>query len=139
MRESEKSPIVLIASQQQHLLEKLRDALADTDFALLYAQTTDEALALLERLKSEIDLAIVELELPELGGWDLIGQLTKYSQKPVKIIATTSVYSERLFGRVLELGVDAVVPIAISSEAWHKSIEAVLLKNENRSATAVAH
>jgi DNA-binding response OmpR family regulator len=126
MRESEKAPVVLVAAKED-LLNNLRDALANTNFALLHASTKQAAIALLERLRSEISLAIVELELPDFDGWDLIRQLSFL--KPMKIIATTSVYPERFFGKIKEIGVDAVVATAIPSEAWLKTVEGVLAKS----------
>ena len=122
--------IVLVAAKED-VLNNIRDALAETNLALLHVSTKQEAIALLERLKSEIDLAIIELELPDLGGWDLIRQLTWPLQKPMKIIATTSVYKDQLFEKVKELGVDEVVPAAIPPEAWRKTVETVLGKNGN--------
>src|SRR5260221_5289763 len=122
--------IVLVAAKED-LLSNLRDALAETNLALLHASTKEEAIALLQRLKSQIDLAIIDLDLSDLGGWDLIKQLTWRPQKPVKIIATTSVYPEGFFGNVKELGVDEVVRVAIPAEAWRRTVETVLGKNGN--------
>jgi CheY-like chemotaxis protein len=126
MHDGEKARIVLVAATED-LLDNLRDALADTDLALLHARTQYEAIALLERLNSKIDLAIVDLELPGLGGWDLIRQLTWHPQKPLRIIATTSVYWIPSFGKARELGVDAVVRAARPPEAWRKTVETVLV------------
>ena len=58
----ERSGIVLVVAKEE-VFNYIRDALADTTLALLHAQTKHDALALLERLKSTMDLAIVELEL----------------------------------------------------------------------------
>ena len=125
MRESEKALVVLVAAKED-LLNALRKALADTNFLLLHAPTKQEAIVLLERLRSEINIAIVELELPDFGGWDLIRQLTFLPDRPVKIIATTSIYPEPFFGKIKEIGVDAVVRKAIPAEAWVKTVQAVL-------------
>ena len=57
MRDNERVPIVLVAAKAD-VLHNITDALSDTDIALLYAETKHEAIALLERLKNEIDLAI---------------------------------------------------------------------------------
>jgi CheY-like chemotaxis protein len=130
MSDGERVGIVLVAARED-LLSNLREALAETNLALLHASTKEEALALLERLKSDIDLAVIQLELPDLSGWDLIKQLTWLPQRPVKIIATTSVFPEPFFGKVRELGVDEVVQSAIPPEAWRKTVEAVLGKNGN--------
>jgi len=131
MRDSEKVPVVLVAANQD-FLNDLRDALVDTNLALLHAQTKTEAITLLERLTSEIHLAIVELELPDFGAWDLIRKLT--FEKPLKIIATTSTYPEQHFERIKGLGVDAVVPTAIPPEEWVKTVEAVLATTTSASA-----
>ncbi len=125
MRVSEKALIVLVAAKEE-LLNDLIDALADSNVALLHASTKQEAIALLERLKSEINIAIVELELPDFGGWDLIRQLTFLPNKPLKIIATTSVYPEPFFEKIKQIGVDAVVSKTMPPEGWVKTVEAVL-------------
>jgi hypothetical protein len=46
----------------------------------------------------------------------------------VKIIATTSRHAAPVLSKVIDLGVDAVVPEAVSPEKWRITIEAVLLK-----------
>lgn len=130
MAYGEKAPIVLVAARVD-LLNDIREALANTNVALLQAETKQEAIALLERLKSQIDLAIVEIELPEFGAWDLIRQLTRRPRKPVKVIATTSTFPEPYFKKIKELGVDEVVQAAIPPEAWRKTVEALLVKNQN--------
>ena len=116
------------------LHSNLRDALAETNLALLHASTKEEAIALLKRLKSQIDLAIIELELPEFCGWDLIRQLTLLPNKPVKLIATTSLYPEPFFPKIKEIGVDAVVPKAMPAEAWLQMVEQVLAKSQSTTA-----
>ena len=130
MRQSEKAAVVLVAANKD-FLNDLRDALANTNFLLLHASTKQEANAVLERVKSDIDIAIVELELPDFGGWDLIRQLTLLPNRPVKLIATTSMFPEPFFGKIKEIGVDAVVAKAIPAEAWLKTVDALLGKNEN--------
>jgi len=126
-RADEKAQIVLVAAKED-LLDNLKDALAGTQIALLHAETQQQAIALLESLKSEIALAIIELELS--GGFDLIGQLTRPPRKPVKIIATTSIYSKPFLEKVKELGVDAVVPEEILPKAWRETVETVLANGE---------
>jgi len=128
MRDSEKAPVVLVAANQD-FLNDLRNALEDTNLSLLHAPSKTEAMTLLERLKSRIELAIIELELPEFGAWDLIRKLT--FEKPLKIIATTSTFPETFFGKIKDIGVDVVVAKAIPAEAWRKTVEEALGENEN--------
>jgi hypothetical protein len=115
--------LVLVATTED-LLNKLRDALSDTNVALLHVQNETEAINLLERLRSEITLAIIQLELP--GTWDLVGQLTRPPRKPLKVIATTSQYPAKVLAKVSEI-VDVAVPAAIPPEEWRKTVETVLV------------
>ncbi len=82
--------------------------------------------------RSNAAWAVSELELPNFAGWDLIRRFT--FQKPLKIIATTSAYPESLFEKIKGIGVDAVVPKAIASEVWLKTVEKVLQVNEGTTA-----
>ena len=130
-----KTILVLVAAKE-NLLNKLTEALTDTNLALLHAETQQEAIALVEALRSDIDLAIIQLEHPDLGARDLIEQLNRPSRKPLKIIATTSVYPGAVSGKVKELGVDAVVPEAMAPDEWRKTVEAMLLENKTLQSAA---
>ena len=121
---------ILVADRNDGFVDTLKAELAATNLALLHAKNGEEAVYLLELLESEIELAIIELELPLLSGLDLIWRLVKRKQpKPLKIIATTSsgVLNGPLLENVVkELGVDAVVRKPIPPRKWRKTIEAVL-------------
>jgi CheY-like chemotaxis protein len=60
---------ILIADHHEDVLNVLKEQLATTNYALLHARNGEEAIALLERLKSKIELAIIDLELPDFSGW----------------------------------------------------------------------
>ena len=69
-----------------------REELADTDYALLHAKDGQEVIDYLELLTSEIEVAIIRLDLPVVSGLDVIGQLVSRKQpKPTRIIATSAV------------------------------------------------
>jgi hypothetical protein len=59
---------------------------------------------------------------------DLIEQLTRHPRIPMKIIATTSVYPAPELAKVIDFGVDAVVPETVSPEKWRITVAAVLRK-----------
>ena len=117
---------ILIADHHEDVLNVLKEQLATTNYALLHARNGEEAIALLERLRSKIELAIIDLELPDLSGWDLIGRLTIHDRKPIKIIATTSIYPEPVLEKIKEMGVDAVVRKPMPQEEWRITLEKVL-------------
>jgi DNA-binding response OmpR family regulator len=132
MRDDQKVPIVLIAAKAE-VLDNIRNALADTNMALLYAETQHEAIAMVERLKNEIDLAIIELELPDYGAWELIRQFRWRLQKPVKILATTSLYHSPELDNVGGLTFDAVIPKGVPPEDWRRKVKMLLRTHESTS------
>lgn len=131
----QKTVLVLVAAKE-NLLNKLTAAFADTNLAILHAETQREAITLLEKLNSDIDLAIIQLESAELGARDLIDRLIQPSEKPLKIIATTSLYPEKVRGMVGELGVDDVVAEAMSPAEWRKTVQCMLLENKTLQSVA---
>jgi DNA-binding response OmpR family regulator len=130
--ENMRKEFILVADRSDGFVESLKAALAATNYPLLHAKNGEEADYLLELLKSEITLAIIELDLPLLSGLDLIWRLVKRKQpKPLKIIATTTtaVLNGPLLENVVkELGVDAVVRKPIPPQKWRRTVEAVLVR-----------
>jgi DNA-binding response OmpR family regulator len=124
-----KSRFILVAETDDAFLDILKAELAATEFALLHAKDGQEAIDYLDLLKSEIDLAIIGLELPVVSGLDVIGELVRRKRtKPTKIIATTAVDLPLMKQVVEELGVAAVVRTSIPVQGWRKIIEGVLGK-----------
>jgi CheY-like chemotaxis protein len=87
---------ILIADRHEDVVNIVKEQLAD--YILLHATSGKEAIAFLDRLKSKIELAIIDLEVPDIGGWDLIGHLTLHKRKPTKIIATNVDLPRSRFG-----------------------------------------
>jgi CheY-like chemotaxis protein len=117
---------ILIADRHEDVLNILNEQLAATNYAVLHAKSGEEAIAFLDLLKSKIELAIIDLELPNFSGWDLIRRLTLHDRKPVKIIATTSIYSKDVLEKMRGRGVDAVVRKPITHEEWRTTLESVM-------------
>ena len=119
-----KNRFILVADTSDAFLDILKNELAATDFALLHAKDGQEAIDYLELLKSEIDLAIIELELPVVSGLDVIGKLAKRKQaKPTKIIAVSAVDVPVPKQIVKKLGIAAVVQSPKQRHGWRKIIE----------------
>ena len=82
--------IVLIVDPEDEVLEILKTALESTDYVLMQAKTGNEALAVLSRLKSHIDLTIIDLDVPNDDG--LVDSLLTILErrKITKIIVKTA-------------------------------------------------
>jgi CheY-like chemotaxis protein len=127
-----RSRFILVAETGDAFLsfvDILRKELAPSEYTLLHAKNGQEAIDYLDLLKSDIELAIIALELPVVSGLDVIWRLVRQEQpKPPKIIATSAVDIPLLKHVLEELGVGAVVQIPIPVQGWRKIIEAVLTK-----------
>jgi CheY-like chemotaxis protein len=122
-----KKRFILVADTNDAFVDLLREELATTTYALLHAKDGQEAIDYLELLKAEIDLAVIEMELPVVSGLYLIWRLVRRKKsKPLKIIATTSVDVPKLNQVVKELGVAAIVQFPVAVQDWRKTIETVL-------------
>jgi CheY-like chemotaxis protein len=118
---------ILIADRQVDVLNILKTELAESAYALLHARNGEEAIIAFEYSNSKIELAIIDLDLPYFAGWKLIGRLRQYQGQPVKIIATTSIYSKPVLETIKECGVaDAVVRKPIPHEEWRTTLETVM-------------
>ena len=118
--------IVLIVDPEDEVLEILRTALQFTDYVLMQAKTGDEALAMLSRLKSHIDLTIIDLDVPNDDGL-VVSLLTILEhRKNTKIIVKTSRQDKPFLEQVNYFGIDAIVLKPTSADQLVGTVNAVL-------------
>jgi DNA-binding response OmpR family regulator len=118
--------IVLIVDPEDEVLEILRTALQFTDYVLMQAKTGDEALAVLSRLKSHIDLTIIDLDVPNDDGL-VVSLLTILEhRKNTKIIVKTSRQDKPFLEQVNYFGIDAIVLKPTSADQLVGTVNAVL-------------
>ena len=118
MRDQSKATGIILLADGSCLDSNLNEALAPTDYALLHASNGLEAIAILDLLKSEIELAIIEEQFPAVNGIDLVGRLAMREQaKPVKIIMTTEYDRPYVHGQSSRLKLSRVSPYAQKSGA----------------------
>ena len=99
---------VLIVDDDPKFLSSVQEMLAAAEYRVLGAANGKEALELLDAKHGEIDLAIVDLALPGVNGFEIIGTI---SRRPnvLKIIATTAVFKEVHLDMAVTLGAHAVI------------------------------
>ena len=92
----------------RHFLQTLEQMLVTAGYKVLRAVDGTEAVDILEKNNKEIDLAIVDLALPGINGFEIIGALSR-RPNPVKIIATTSIYKDAHLAMAGTLGAHAAI------------------------------
>lgn len=100
--------IALAVDDDEEFLARLSQFLQSASFEVLQAGDGKQAMSILEKMQSEIDLAIIDLSLPEVNGFEVIGAMTRHSHS-IKIVAASCVYRESyLKDAARTLGADAV-------------------------------
>src|SRR5262249_44834712 len=82
--------------------------LSDEGYEVLRAEDGMQGVRVLEKRHRGIDLAIIDLSLPGMNGFEIIGAI---SRRPsgVKIIATTGIYGDSHLEAAGSLGAHAVI------------------------------
>lgn len=96
---------ILVVDDELSLRRLLRLYLTKAGFTVEEASTGTEALAALRR--GDIDLAIVDVMLPEVDGFDVVRQARRNSAIPIILLTARGEEANRVAG--LELGADDYV------------------------------
>ncbi|HEY5362450.1 MAG TPA: response regulator transcription factor [Streptosporangiaceae bacterium] len=96
---------ILVADDELSLRRLMRLYLTKAGFAVEEAGTGQEALAALRR--GDIDLAIVDVMLPEVDGFEVVRQARRNSSIPIIFLTARGEEASRVAG--LELGADDYV------------------------------
>ena len=126
--------IILVIDRDDEVLKFLRTAMRSSDFVIFHATTGKEALAVMSRLKFPIDLAIIDLELPNDDGLVITLLTILGGKKTSKIIVKTSRQDKPFLEQVNYFGIDALVMKPIAEEQLIKAVKEALNNNRNSSA-----
>jgi DNA-binding response OmpR family regulator len=96
---------ILIVDDELSLRRLMRLYLVKAGFAVAEASTGPEALAVLRR--GDIDLAIVDVMLPEVDGFEVVRQVRRHSSIPIILLTARGEEASRVAG--LEIGADDYV------------------------------
>ena len=84
---------VLVVDDDPKFLSSVERMLDTAGYRVLRATDGIQAVDLLEKKHGEIDLIIVDMALPGINGFEIIGAVSRRPNR-IKIIATTSVYKD---------------------------------------------
>src|SRR5689334_17830532 len=101
-------PTVLVVDDDAAFLDSVEQLLALPGYDVVRANDGSEALRIVEKLREKIDLAIVDLALPKLNGFELIGAIARRPNS-IKMIATTGVFRDSELEIAGALGAHAVI------------------------------
>lgn len=96
---------ILVVDDEEHIRELIRFYLDKEGFSVLEAGNGEEALELLEN--EYIDLAIVDIMMPVMNGFDLVEEMKQFKDIPVIMLTAKSQSADKLRG--FSLGIDDYV------------------------------
>ena len=99
---------ILVIDDDPAFLDETQNLLGGAGYRVLQATDGRGAIRLIEEMREKIDLAIVDLSLPDVNGFELIGALARRPNS-VKVIATSGVFKESQLESTTALGAHAVI------------------------------
>ena len=85
---------VLLVDDDPEFLSALSPLLNTAGYSVITAKDAKEARSVLDDHRVFINAAIIDLELPEIGGFQIIGELARVQKRPIPIMAVTGVYND---------------------------------------------
>ncbi|ADL51257.1 response regulator transcription factor [Clostridium cellulovorans] len=93
---------ILIAEDDKDIIDLLKLYLENEKFQVLSAINGEEALEIVEN--NEIHLAILDIMMPKLNGFELTKKIREISNMPILILSAKNLDSDKILG--LDLGAD---------------------------------
>ena len=125
-------PRILLVEDEGAIAQTIEFALRSEGFETAHALTGRDALAL--AAAGAFDLAILDVGLPDIGGFALCRELRRGRDLPVIFLTAHATEAERVLG--LELGADDYVPKPFSPRELVARVRAVLRRSRGAPLTA---
>ena len=117
---------ILIADDEERIGNLIKDFLLSASFSVVTAFDGETALNMVKNEK--IDLAILDIMMPGLNGWEVSREIRKFSDIPIIILSARSEEFDMLEG--FSSGADEYVTKPFSPAVLVKRVEALLKRSE---------
>ena len=124
---------ILLVEDDKEIREGVEIFLKSQGYVVFQAADGLEGLKALE--ENEIDLAIVDVMMPKMDGWEVLKTIRKYSRVPVIMLTARSEERDELQG--FSLGVDEYISKPFSPKILVARVEAILRRTNVSSADSV--
>jgi len=120
---------VLVIDDDQKLCRLIKEYLEPLGYNVQMVHTGTEGLAM--ALEGKFDVAILDVMLPGLNGWEVLKELRKKSNLPVLMLTGLGEETDRIVG--LEMGADDYLPKTFSTRELLARLRAVTRRTVNSS------
>ena len=130
--ENNTKKIILVADDDENLLELATMALTAKGFEVLQAKNGKEAMEWLDRKSDEIDLVLLDIVMPEMDGFEVL-EAAKGNEKyrKIPIIVTSNLESESDRQSIFALGAkDFFEKVKLTPSAVAEKVKQFLEENK---------
>lgn len=113
---------ILIVDDEEHIRELIRFYLDKEGFSVLEAENGETALELVEN--EYVDLAIVDIMMPVMNGFDFVEEMKEFKDIPVIMLTAKSQSADKLRG--FSLGIDDYVTKPFDPEELLARVKTIL-------------
>lgn len=122
---------ILIADDEQLIRKLIGDALIKDGHTVLEAEDGLQALSLF-KMNKDINLAILDIMMPEIDGWEVCRKIREKSGIPIMLVSARSQDFDQIMG--FESGADDYVTKPFSIVVLKKRIDTLLQRGEMQAA-----
>ena len=115
--------MILLVDDDAVFLRRAEHVLDDSDDSILFASTVADAIGLLKAI--QFSIALVDLDLPDRSGFDLIQEIHR-TRPAMPIVAISGVCSRAALESAREFGAQETLRKPATSE-WAKTIQRLRL------------
>lgn len=119
---------ILIADDEERIVSLLKDFLSNAGFETVCAFNGAEALEIFNSCKDTLSLAVIDIMMPEIDGWELTRKIRTVSTLPIIMLSARSEDFDLLEG--FDAGIDEYVTKPFSPAVLVKRISALIKRNE---------
>ena len=129
------SSTIALVDDDQHLLTSVTMALEAEGFVV--RPHSDPVKALQDLLSRPVDLAVLDIKMPQMDGLELLAQLRKHSTVPVVFLTSKDAEDDQLYG--LSQGADDYITKPFSIRLLVERIRTILRRAEPARSVDSAH
>lgn len=118
-------PTILVVEDDISLGQTIRKVLNEADYQSLIAHTAEEGLA--QVADFEPDLILLDVMVPNMGGWELCKQLRQHTAVPIIFLTALTDTQDIVYG--LQLGADDYITKPFNNAEFLARIEAHLRRH----------
>ncbi|MBP3600258.1 MAG: response regulator transcription factor [Clostridia bacterium] len=123
---------ILIADDEERIVQLLTDFLTAAGFKTVAAFDGKQAFDIFTTQKDDINLAVIDIMMPEIDGWELTRRIRKNSDIPIIMLSARAEEFDLLEG--FDSGIDEYVTKPFSPAVLVKRIEALLKRSSGAKA-----